>query len=94
MDSIRHLQHGISSIYGGLLEAVTCFLVKKAEERAGGSGDGVRVSRNLSTGLASFKWAVLGFYNFVVSVIGLPSKESPLVGIGRVGRCWAVAELE
>ena len=69
--------------YRDLLETFNCVLVRRAEERAGGSGDGVRVSRNLSTGLASFKWAVLGFYNFVVSVIGLPSKDCPMKGFGR-----------
>lgn len=69
-------------------------MVKNAEERAGGSGDGIRVSRNLSPGLASFKWAVVGFYSFIVSVRGLLSKEFSLVGLWKGWKGWAVAELE
>lgn len=37
---------------------------------------------DLNSGLASFKWAVQGPHNFVVTVISLHSKESPVVGIG------------
>lgn len=32
--------------------------------------------------MTSFKWAVLGFYNFVVSVVGFPSVDSPVVCVG------------
>lgn len=42
------------------------------------------MSRNLSPGVASFKWTALGSCDFVVCVRGLPSKESPSAGIGRV----------
>lgn len=32
-----------TSVYGGLLEAITCVSVRKAEERAVGGGDGIEV---------------------------------------------------
>lgn len=32
-----------TSVYGGLLEAITCVSVSKAEERAVGGGDGIEV---------------------------------------------------
>lgn len=41
---------------------------------------------DLSPGLTSFRWAVLGSCAFVVtvvSVVGLPSPESPVVGVGK-----------
>lgn len=73
-----------TSIYGCLLEAVTCTAVRKAKERTGDSGDGIGVQRKFIPSLAFFKWAVLGSYDFVVSIVGLPSKKSPVVVIGRV----------
>jgi hypothetical protein len=33
--------------------------------------------------LTSFKWTILGRYNFVVSIVGFPSIESPMVGVGK-----------
>lgn len=59
-----------TSICGGLLEAVTCVVVRKDEEMA---GDGIGGERSLNPGPASFKQAVLDSYGFVVCVISLPS---------------------
>ena len=58
-------------------------LVRKAEKRAGHSGDGISVQRDLNPGLTSFMWTVLAPYNFVVSIVGFPSIESPMVGVGK-----------
>lgn len=41
---------------------------------------------DLNSGLTTFKWAMLGSYAFVmtlVSAVGLSSKESPVVGVGK-----------
>lgn len=41
---------------------------------------------DLNSGLTSFEWAMLGSYAFVmtlVSALGLSSKESPVVGVGK-----------
>lgn len=38
---------------------------------------------DLNPGLTPFKWAILSSYNFVVSIIGFISKESPVVGVGK-----------
>ena len=72
-----------TSICGDLLEAFTCVSVRKAEKRAGHSGDGISVHRDLNPGLTSFMWTVLAPYNFVVSIVGFPSIESPVVGVRK-----------
>lgn len=44
------------------------------------------VSGRLNPGMTSFKWTILGSYDFayfVVSVVSLPSEESPGVGVGK-----------
>lgn len=55
---------------------------------AGGDGrERFRVQGNVHPGLTSSRRVVLGSYNFAVSLVGLPSKDTPKVGIGRV-REW------
>jgi hypothetical protein len=73
----------VTSICGDLLETFTCVFVRKAEKRAGHSGDGISVQRDLNPGLTSFMWTVLAPYNFVVSIVGFPSTESPMVCDGE-----------
>jgi hypothetical protein len=33
--------------------------------------------------MISFKWPVLGSYDFIASIVGFPNKESPLVGVAK-----------
>ena len=51
----------------------TCVVVRKAEERAGGGG-----VVEMESGCRG-KWAVLGSYDFVVFVVGLPGGQAPVV---------------
>lgn len=60
----------MASVYGGFTEGVNHVVLQKAEERACSSGDKVGVEGDPSPALASFTWAVLGSYDFVVSVVG------------------------
>lgn len=73
----------VTSIFGGLLEALTWVIVRKAEEGVGISRDGLVVKSNLNNGLASFGWVVLGSYDSIMSIAFLHSKESLVVGIGK-----------
>lgn len=42
-----------------------------------------RCRGSLGPGLTSFKRAILDSYDFVVSIVGLSSKESPMVGVRK-----------
>lgn len=57
-----------------VLETFTCILVKKAEERAAGRGD--------ESGCSGF-YILQGSCDFVVSLVGVLSEESPLVSVGK-----------
>jgi hypothetical protein len=41
------------------------------------------VWENLNPDPASFKWAILNSYEFVVSIVGFLSEESLVVGVGK-----------
>ena len=74
----------VASICGDCLKTFTCVSIRQAEKRVGDSGDGSWVYRDLNPGSTSFEWTVLGLYNFVVSIVGFLSIESPVVCVGKV----------
>lgn len=39
--------------------------------------------RGCHPGLTSFRWAILGSDGFVMSILGFPSKESTVIGVGE-----------